>query len=99
MDVSHALRSAVIDTLDRFADGTGLPLLAWTIVRYPEGLVFEGRPKTVAEASRCEDWALLLGMQPYGFENALGERTWYLNDDVWSIEIVDVPHNLPTNDG
>ena len=83
------LTESVIATLQKFGEEWDLPGLAWRVVHYPEGLVIEGSPRTKSDAPSCGRWAERLGMASYGFESSLGTRTWYLNDDVWAIEIRD----------
>jgi hypothetical protein len=85
--IGALLSEAMLSALDELALEQAIPRLDWEIVRYPDGIVFEGWPRTAGQSRACEQWAAALGMSCYEFDTREGKEIWFLNDELWSLEI------------
>jgi len=87
--LDRQLRATIEDQLNAVGSANGLGPLNWTIRSEVDGVCIEGGPVSIdaGTVALCEAWAVALGMTEYRFDLGFDNRTWYLDDGMWHIEV------------
>ena len=91
--LDRQLRATIEGQLNAVGSASGLDPLSWIIRSEVDGVSIEGGPVAVhpTNVALCEAWAHALGMTEYRFDLGFDNRTWYLDDGMWHIEVSTEP--------